>query len=231
MANPSFVQGAIQTSASTTFTITLGAVTNGILIVQANIIYGAITGITWDGAAMTRFYQASAGGGGDGYDMYWIASSDAKTSKDIVVSNGGSSCLIGYMYFQDAAQQAPTNVANSKPGSGDNPSQTITCPNDSMVAMFSTDGNGTYTAGANTTRAYNDPTIRGQEGFYSTAVVSGGSKTLNATGTYTGWNGTIMSIEPVPASAIKTVNDLAKASVKTKNGLAIASVKTINGLA
>lgn len=33
------------------------------------------------------------------------------------------------------------------------------------------------------------------------------------------------------ASAIKTVNGLAKASVKTVNGLAIASVKTINGLA
>jgi hypothetical protein len=34
-----------------------------------------------------------------------------------------------------------------------------------------------------------------------------------------------------PASAIKTINGLAKASVKTYNGLAIASVKTINGLA
>lgn len=33
-----------------------------------------------------------------------------------------------------------------------------------------------------------------------------------------------------PASAVKTVNGLARASVKTKNGLAIASVKTFNGL-
>lgn len=33
------------------------------------------------------------------------------------------------------------------------------------------------------------------------------------------------------ASAIKTINGLAKASVKTINGLAIASVKTVNGLA
>lgn len=45
------------------------------------------------------------------------------------------------------------------------------------------------------------------------------------------WFGMLIEDTSAAASAIKTINGLAKASVKTFNGLAIASVKTLNGLA
>jgi hypothetical protein len=70
----------------------------------------------------------------------------------------------------------------------------------------------------------------------TSAVRSQSTSTGNFTVTNTNgdfgnqWIGTIVAIQPPPATSIKTINGLAIGSVKTYNGLAIASVKTINGL-
>lgn len=65
-------------------------------------------------------------------------------------------------------------------------------------------------------------------------IVSPGSTSMTVTGNTGGathgLGGVMVSLAPVPPSAIKTWNGLAVASVKTVNGLAKASVKTINGL-
>lgn len=71
----------------------------------------------------------------------------------------------------------------------------------------------------------------------NTTTITGGTDELNykvvtpnTSGTFTvRWIGILGEI--ASASAIKTINSLAKASVKTVNGLAIASVKTWDGLA
>ena len=206
MANPAFVQGAIQGAASDTMTISLTAQTDGYLLVQANSVYGAITGATWDGVAMTLVDTIVAGGGGDGYKVFGIATSATMTSKNIYVENGSASCLIGYMYFSGVKNQSPTNMAYHVPGSGNNPSKAITTTVDnSMVVYFDTWSTTGYTAGANTTQAYKDTTVRGQEGYYSTAVVSpAGSFTINLTGTYNGLNGWIATLEPAAAASTRS---------------------------
>ncbi len=133
-----------------------------------------------------------------------------------------------------------TGVLGSIPDASNNDNQCQTCDSlstavttvdDNCLVVLIARSDGAMSAGAGTTERTADATAFD---FYEgdALVTPAGSDTLIVNKSSAGYHAHIaISLSPLAATSIKSINGLAIASIKSINGLAIASVKSWKGLA
>lgn len=179
-----------------TGTVSLDAVTNGILLVYVNCTDDLLS-CTFDGNAMTKF-SFSDGGGGTNQSCtgFYYLTSSAQASKTVEFTGEAAARGITHKYYQDAAQQSPQDVATATTGTANPYTQDIAVSKaDSMVDWYVLDGAGTRAAGSGMTRDTQDTTQTGSESYHSTSVQAVGTFTATATGSTSFTTSIISSIQ------------------------------------
>lgn len=201
-----------------------------------------ITGVTYNGVAMTRFpngYVGDSTNSNSAYGYYLL--NPATGAHDVVIS-----CSASHSLRSAAASYTGVNQSLTYSGGGATDAsiaQLDTATTDVAVSLASisdnswhviySQGGDALSAGLNTTARGSGTGSAHQIGDSNSAKTPAGSVTLHWTQATSQRAVSVMAtISPVViTSSIKTINGLAIASVKTVNGLAVASMKTFNGLA
>lgn len=199
-----------------------------------------VTGVTYNGVAMTRIYDSGDNGGANhvrNFCYYLVG--PATGSNNVVISTNMANAFDnvgGTATSYSGAKQTgqPDSFSTSVSSGGSSPltkSTTVVGSNCWLHGSIAITNNPTVGTGTTERAEF-------ASGLYfntadSNGTVGTGSQSLEWT-----WSGSleyaagVISIAaPVTGPAnVKTVDGLAIASVKTVNGLAIGSVKTVNGL-
>jgi hypothetical protein len=205
-----------------------------IAVVAVGVNYGGdnISGVTYDGSAMTKVISTQPTVDQPNTAIYWKAVA-AGSGKDVVVSYsaGDDRAMAATVYILTGAHTTSQADNSGRGGNaGSAPSQSLTPTEDNCIVI---DSISTTSTAANTVSGSNTEVYDAQ-GMYTSYIIqtTAGLATLSWTNSKQ-WGGTVASFKAAAASGpanVKTVKGLAIASVKTMNGLAIASVKTIKGL-
>lgn len=230
--------GGDTTGTSLTFAHTCTG-TNLILFVGVNghTASNLITGVTYNGVAMTQIASSPIQVPADRYINLWYLIAPATGAHNVVISASGSAYIAGAaVSYTGVIQTSPIDVDGSNTVASANTlskSLTTTVDNDWAI-MIGVAGGGVRYAGLGTILRIDGGSGTNWGLFDSGINLSPtGSKTLKFDWTASAIGGGIImaAFKPAPTSNIKTINGLAYASIKTVNGFAIASVKTFNGLA
>jgi hypothetical protein len=236
LAHVRSVDGNFTSGTSHTFAVDATA-TNAILHVQAfkNANTDTITGVTFNGTAMTQVQKETPGAGRYQYVYELVA--PAQGSYNVVISSSSSTAIGGNATVHSGAAQSGQPDASRTAATTDTPTtQTITTVADNCWGLLFTTGGRIHSASTGSALRVSNTTYTDSSIFDSNAAKTPAGN-LDMTTTYASTAATEgyiqVSIKPYVAasSAIKTWEGLADASVKTVNGLARASVKTRNGLA
>lgn len=188
-----------------------------------------ITGVTYNGVAMTRIGTRKSSTNNDRSYLYALQA-PATGANNVVVSRSSSGNIeSGALSFTGAQQSVTMDSTANGEATATTITETTTVVTANSFLIGALYANRAQTGGANTTVTSNALNLRG---LYSTASVSTGAQSLVSTqsdSTRSCWF--MASFAPAATTAIKTVGGLAYASVKTVGGLAVGSVKTIGGLA
>lgn len=189
------------TTITTTFDI--GTPTNGIMVVtgNGNTSSDLVTGITWNGVAMTKLQAFAPDANHDRYIYLWILVNPASGSNDLVVTNSSSGPFFGgkaTIYSGVAQTGQPDNSGTATAGTGTSfaMSLTVNTTDSWIVAHASGSSNLALSAGTDTTlrSAVTSPAIGD-----SNAGLATGSRTLNFTSSSQNFSGVILSIAPLAA--------------------------------
>lgn len=192
-----------------------------------------VTGVTYNGVSMTSVGSIDLSTFGRTY-LYRLVN-PASGANNVVITYSGSQ-VYGVSVatsYTGALQSGGTFVSNTAVDATPDVSVVLT-PNSSgnWIAMaMGNDGAAPFGGGGSASVRQ----IGSNVAIIAYDTNGGVSGSTTMTATMVGGNNLSVvaeSFEPsAAASAIKTIDGLAKASVKTVDGLAIASVKTWNGLA
>jgi len=206
-------------------------------IVGNHTAHGTISGVTYNGVAMTKAHDYNDTSMIKG--IWYLYAPDTGGAYNLTATcTVGTGCIgLGAISFNGAKQSGiPDSYSDNAGGTSTSLTGTTTTVADNcFLLMAIRAGNGlTLTGGTNTTiGSQPEVTTYGLAFAYSTAAITpAGSASLNVTSASQFLNDTMISFEQAGATtSLKTINGLAVASVKTVNGLSTASVKTVNGLA
>lgn len=194
-----------------------------------------VTGVTWNGVAMT-LVQTNVNATDDALYMWELIN---PTTGNIVVTrtgttNNGFCNAISHTGAKQSAQPDATGFNEAVTNSLGTSVTTAADNSWAVLAAYNPEGSA-ITASTNSTersavvtyaKLFDNNTDITPAGSYSMTVTrSGGSSQFHAV---------MASFAPATAAGpanVKTINGLALGSVKTRNGLAVASIKSINGLA
>lgn len=228
--------GTIDSSLTLTFSHTCTG-SDRILFVAPGIYDGfttdVLTGITYNGVAMTRVGMGVAQTNSRTY-LYYLINPDTGANNIVITSSASTKIRGTGMSYTGANQSGVPDAFTSGNGSSATMTGTVTTIADNCWLVGSFFGNGAGLAASTGTVSRGIPGVGAAArngGFDSNSVKTpAGSDSLIVTCTNDNNAWVVASFAP-SVSQIKTIDGLARASVKTVDGLAIASVKTINGLA
>jgi hypothetical protein len=194
-----------------------------------------VTGITYNGDAMTRHVRQRSYHSDVGHYLYYLLNPDTGGSYNVVISLNAScnteDTAVSYTgCLQSSFPHASNNGQGANPA-GDPFNMTVTTTVEDCWLYGNIGNYGTFTI-TNGTRRYSGGVLYTDD---SNGARSSGSNSLNYTptaGGATGW--LVVAIAPAVSAGpakLKTANTLAVAKIKTIDSLAIAKVKTIDSLA
>lgn len=195
-----------------------------------------ITGITWNGVALTQDFHRDVTQRQD-LDVYSLANPDTGTH-DIVVTfagTGGTAGRVVAFTLQDCAQSSPTDGTNSAGVSSTaaNASVTGSVNGDYYLVFAVQNGGSAYVDDGAQARIGTLTGWSGSDNYVISELIkqSAGAQSMGYTWTTSGGTDLgVVTYKYAPPTSLKLIKGLAYGSVKTKKGLAIASVKTIKGL-
>lgn len=216
-------------TASLTFSHTCTSASILIVTTCTNQPQNSVTGVTYNGVAMTSV-RGSLNAGSTVIDM-WYLLAPSSGANNVVVTMAASSTAkaaqaVSYSGVDTAGFPDATSALSPLTT---NTTQTITTVADNCWIVWGVYGGGAITAVTNCV-------VRAQESTFfgcgvldtNSAQTPAGLKTMILSAG--GASGGIMASFAPSTTSIKTIDGLAKASVKIVDNLAIASVKSWNGL-
>lgn len=236
--------GEVNPGTSVTFALTLGSSANALVLFSTDPGFGGasdISGITYNGAAMTKITAMSWNNTQMAYETCWYKLAPSTgSSYNVVVTlahAGGYNTSMAASYSGVQQSGIPDASATNNAASGTTFALTVSSSANNCwhVGASFTNQASAISAGSGTTARTNSAGTgyRGMLCDSNAAKTPAGSYTLNSSGPEGYWGGMILTLPPLIVTGptnVKTFNNLATASVKTVNGLAIASVKSKNGL-
>jgi len=194
-----------------------------------------ITGITYNGVAMSFISKGSPSGGRYSYLYYLVA--PATGANNVVITASSSTSLGGTSTsYTGASQSGQPDGTQSQLVTETNTDNTVVTTADNCWAVLTSIG-AQATASTNTT-------LRGVGSTFGDAKMFDNNADITPAGSYamattSGGAGAIQYLQasfapvfvPSGPANVKTYNGVASASTKTIDGVAIASVKTWNGIA
>lgn len=200
---------------------------NRFLVVQILTNLDRVTGVTYNGVAMTLIYKGAT----DNYSTVYGLIAPATGANDIVVTCSTSQDIIAHSISYTGVSQSifPSNSAQATSSTVN----VVTVYNNSwLVSFYRHTSVGSATAGANTTLRIDDATYAMASADSNAALTPPGTFGQTITGAGTDYMKAFELIDAAagPSTTIKTWNGIARANLKTLNGVASANIKTINGI-
>ena len=193
------------TSPTVSGTLTLGVV--GVLV-QTDL---TITGVTWNGTAMTFISRSTNGANSERVELWHIVNPSAGATNVVISRTGSSNALIGIASFYNSTRQTaqPDSSTSNTQTTGTYSPTTTTVADRSTIIMMSRGISGsTFTAGASTTIRSQPST--GQALSERANVTPAGSTAINLTCTSQEIISAIASFAPFIDSV--TVTDTSSSS-------------------
>lgn len=209
IANTAASAGSYASASSATLSHTCTA--GDILFVCILTLGDSVTGVTYNGVAMTQLRKRQCTKfGATNWQYIYFLSNPASGANNIVASfSPNSYCeLFGASY----SGASPTQYDSTSQGSGTTTGSgspftlttTVVAAN-SWLLSWTKDGSGGSTAGSGTYRRSPRDSGAGDQGWDSNGAVAAGARSLNHVNTFnpTDWDGIIISIAPfVPTSLV-----------------------------
>lgn len=205
------------------------------LILIVGLAWGGsdpVTGITYDGAAMTAGVTAARSN--DVNAALYYKASPSTGANNCVTTTGSAWQSGGSISFTGGDTTDPTGGTGSAASLSTAPSLNITTQNNDSIIVDCISLNSAPTAwGTNQTERWtesNNTVGSGSTKPFATA----GATTMSCTVSNAYWSYAAIEVNVKAASgpaSLKSWDGLAKASVKSIDGLAIASIKEVDGLA
>lgn len=177
-------------SSQTTASVTLN--TGDLLVVQVGQskfpVPGLVTGITWNGNALTKAVSQTGGGvesSNWSETSIWYYKVATGASATVIITCSGSCDVIFSVVNQITGHDTTTPIGDTDAVGGDNsgapePSLTLTTVSGDLV-LDSLQAETAATVGAGQTATYQDSDVNGWNGNFSAESASGTSTTMNWT--------------------------------------------------
>lgn len=231
IAFDSYSEGAAAGSVCTVSHTCAGS--NLILIVSARASpsTNTVTGVTYNGVAMTQIATITVDANDKEYLFYLLNPSTG--THDIVATQTGSNSVVTAASYTGAKQSGQPDNSGTNSGSGTTMTQTLTpvASNCWMVTFFDSTVS-VVTQSTNTTLRGGSPSTFSKTLGDTNGTISGATS-MSATHSSGAWGTVGVTIAPAVASGpttVKILNGIAAASIKTWNGISWANVKSWNGM-
>jgi hypothetical protein len=199
------------TTTSNTFSFTVPSITNGILLVgnsvnESNPANRAITGITYNGVALTKIDAMDTGAGSTRTELWYLINPPAGTA-NIVITYSGTGApggrRMGVLCLSGVDQSNPINASNKASGSTSSATVSVTPTTDNCWVVASACAQAVLTeSGGNTERWYSNVSSTNNGAGGTKGPISPAAATAMAWGLDHGDEWRLVSAAIAPAAAI-----------------------------
>lgn len=194
-----------------------------------------VTGVTYNGVAMTQLSKATRGANNRYIYMYGLVAPDTGTHDVVITRTGTTSVLMGgAISYNNVNQSTPTDGTDTDNGNVSTITSTIvTTVDNCAIVGVCIYASGSQAAGTGTIVLSSNDIVSALQSD-TLALGTAGSKTIVSTGTSSEAGQCAVALRPIGGAApsgpakLKTLNTIVKASVKTYNTTTIAKLKTLD---